>query len=79
MLVALAIAAMGKDNEPRNKVRFFVQKSNNICALYLHNNKTKTHYKIVYGGFLKEFGLNRDDFEDMKNGEIREVFINLED
>ena len=24
MLVALAIAAMGKDDEPRNKVRFFV-------------------------------------------------------
>ena len=25
MLVALAIAAMGKDDEPRNKVRFFVK------------------------------------------------------
>ena len=24
MLVALAIAAMGKDDEPRNKVRFYV-------------------------------------------------------
>ena len=79
MFVALAIAAMGKDDEPRNKVRFFVQKSNNIRALYLHNTKTKTHYKIAYGGFLKEFGLNPDDFADMKEGEIREVFINLED
>lgn len=79
MFVALAIAAMGKDNEPRNKVRFFVQKSNNIRALYLHNTKTKTHYKIAYGGFLKEFGLNPDDFADMKEGEIREVFLNMED
>ena len=79
MLVALAIAAMGKDDEPRNKVRFFVQKSNNVRALYLYNAKTRTHYKIAYGGFLKEFGLNPDDFADMKEGEIREVFINLED
>ena len=79
MLVALAIAAMGKDNEPRNKVRFFVQKSNNVRALYLYNAKTRTHYKIAYGGFLKEFGLNPEDFADMKEGEIREVFINLEE
>ena len=79
MLVSLAIAAMGKDDEPRNKVRFFVQKSNNVRALYLYNAKTRTHYKIAYGGFLKEFGLNPEDFEDMKVGEIREVFINLED
>ena len=78
MLVALAIAAMGKDDEPRNKVRFFVQKSNNVRTLYLYNAKTRTHYKIAYGGFLKEFGLNSDDFADMKEDEIREVFIKLE-
>lgn len=79
MLVALAIAAMGKDYEPRNNVRFFVQKSNNVRALYLYNAKTRTHYKIAYGGFLKEFGLNPEDFADMKEGEIKEVFLNLED
>ena len=79
MLVSLAIVAMSKDYEPRNKVRFFVQKSNNVRALYLYNAKTRTHYKIAYGGFLKEFGLNPEDFADMKEGEIREVFINLED
>ena len=79
MLAMLSIAAMGKVKEPRNKVRFFVQKSNNVRTLCLHNTKTKTHYKIAYGGFLKEFGLNPDDFADMKKGEVREVFINLED
>ena len=79
MLAMLSIAAMGKDKEPRNKVRFFVQKSNNVRTLCLHNTKTKTHYKIAYGGFLKEFGLNPDDFADMEEGEIREVFINLEE
>ena len=33
-------------------------------------------------GITEEFylwGLNLDDFADMKEGEIREVFINLED
>ena len=79
MLAILSIAAMGKVKEPRNNVRFFVQKSNNVRTLCLHNTKTKTHYKIAYGGFLKEFGLNPDDFADMKVGEIREVFLNLED
>ena len=79
MLVVLAIAAMGKDDEPRNNVRFFVQKSNNVRTLCLHNTKTKTHYKIAYGGFLKEFGLNPDDFADMKVGEIREGYLDLED
>ena len=79
MFAMLSIAAMGKVKEPRNKVRFFVQKSNNVRALYLYNAKTRTHYKIAYGGFLKEFGLNPEDFADMKEGEIREVFINLED
>ena len=79
MLVALSIAAMGKDDEPRNNVRFFVQKSNNVRTLCLHNTKTKTHYKIAYGGFLKEFGLNPDDFVDMKEGEIREVYLDLKD
>ena len=79
MLVTLSIAAMGKVKEPRNKVRFFVQKSNNVRILYLYNTKTRTYYKIDYVGFLKEFGFNHDDFADMKEGEIREVFINLED
>ena len=79
MLASLAIVAMSKDYEPKNKVRFFVQKSNNVCALYLYNAKTRTHYKIAYGGFLKEFGLNPEDFADIRESEIREVFINLED
>ena len=79
MLAMLSIAAMGKDDEPRNNVRFFVQKSNNIRALYLYNAKTRAHYKIAYGGFLKEFGLNPEDFADMKEGQLREVFINLEE
>ena len=91
MLVALAIAAMGKDDEPRNKVRFFVTRDflgGNTLHLWLGK---PIRYKEKWTATLKSaqcigselclfrFNLNPDDFADMKEGEIREVFINLED
>ena len=78
MLVALAIAAMGKDNEPGNKVRFFVERviSDNY---FLYINGKDKQYPLASERLFKDFGLNPDDFADMKVGEIREVFINLED
>ena len=97
MLVALAIAAMGKDDEPRNKVRFFVTRDNedafidtfrNPPVLWLGVPKknsvrwsvTETSKPIAFSeeGF-KHCGLNYEDFFNMKEGEIREVFLNLED
>ena len=79
MLVALAIAAMGKDNEPRNKVRFFVKKMDyDYHSFYIKNKQG--HKRINLGVYpMSYFGLNPDDFADMKKGEIREVFINFED
>ena len=78
MLVALAIAAMGKDDEPRNKVRFFVEKEiSNSYFLYIENKGGMCY--ICSNGFFKKFGLNPDDFADMKEGQLREVFINLEE
>ena len=78
MLVALAIVAMSKDDEPRNKVRFFVEKEiSNSYFLYIGNKDVMCY--ICSNDFFKKFGLNPDDFTDMKEGEIREVFINLED
>ena len=78
MLVALAIAAMGKDYEPRNKVRFFVERviSDNY---FLYINGKDKQYPLASERLFKDFGLNPDDFADMKVGEIREVFLNLED
>ena len=78
MLVALAIAAMGKDDEPRNKVRFLVERviSDNY---FLYINGKDKQYPLVSERLFKDFGLNPEDFADMKEGEIREVFLNLED
>ena len=93
MLAILSIAAMGKVKEPRNKVRFYVTCELNyrgeiIRTLWLgkpYYTKDKrfasgiwSRILAVNGSFVG-YNLNYSDFEDMKNGEIREVFINLED
>ena len=93
MLVALAIADMDKDNEPRNKVRFYVTCEVNyrgeiIRTLWLgkpYYTKDKRFASDIWSRILAVndsfigYNLNYSDFEDMKNGEIREVFLNLED
>ena len=78
MLAALSIAAMGKDYEPRNKVRFFVERviSDNY---FLYINGKDKQYPLASERLFKDFGLNPDDFADMKEGQLREVFINLEE
>ena len=93
MLAMLSIAAMGKAKEPRNKVRFFVTRDNddtfrNPPVLWVGVPKkdsvrwsvTETAKPIAFSeeGF-KHCGLNYEDFFNMKEGEIREVFLNLED
>ena len=78
MLAILSIAAMGKVKEPRNKVRFFVEKEiSDSYFLYIENKNGMCY--ICSNDFFKKFGLNPDDFADMKEGQLREVFINLED
>ena len=80
MLVALAIVAMGKDDEPRNKVRFYVKAvRDDMYWLYIKDKKGNISFIGLDEDFNNLWGLNPDDFTDMKKGEIREVFINLED
>ena len=78
MLAILSIAAMGKVKEPRNKVRFFVERviSDNY---FLYINGKDKQYPLASERLFKDFGLNPDDFSDMKEGEIREVYLDLED
>ena len=77
MLTMLTIVAMGKDKEPRNKVRFYIRKTTkgNILSL-----KNKIGLLIISIDIeFKDFGLDPDDFADMKEGELREVYLDLED
>ena len=92
MFIAVCVAAIGKDKEPRNKVRFFVVKCRDICSDNIElwigklewNERIRRWIPSTGSRFLspvfdfKDFNLNPDDFVDMKEGEIREVFINLE-
>ena len=79
MLAMLSIAAIGKVKDTRNKVRFFVKAVvDNMPWLYIQKKNGDLELVASNKGF-KDFGLNPLDFADMKEGEIREVFINLED
>ena len=77
MLIMLTIAAMGKVKESRNKVRFYIRKTTkgNILSL-----KNKIGLLIISIDIeFEDFGLDPDDFADMKEGELREVYLDLED
>ena len=74
---ALGLVVHCKDNEPKNNVRFFVKK---VSINYYLCIKSKNNlYIIVTELSFSDFGLNPDDFKNMKKGEIREVFLNIED
>ena len=70
---------MAKDKEPMNKVHFYVKAiENNMPWLYIQRSTGELDL-ITYTDNFTNYGLNKEDFDNMKEGEIREVFINLED
>ena len=83
------ITLMGEvKEEPRNKVSFYVTKWGNTSVLWFGKpqynggefESNQINIKIIaYKYNFKYFGLNFEDFADMKKDEIREVFVNLED
>ena len=92
MFATLCIVAMGKEKESNN-VRFFVTRDNEdafrnppvlwvgvpkkINAWYSLTEKSKP---LAFSKEdFKHYGLNYEDFFNIKEGGIREVFINLED
>ena len=79
MFIAVCVVAMGKVKEPRNKVHFYVKRKR-VNRFTLWVGKTiSSSYFVFADRFFKYFNLNPDDFADMKEGQVREVFINLED
>ena len=80
MLAFIIIAAMGKTQEPKNNVHFYVEKVHKDCYhLVIKTNTKKTRSVLFATKDFEEFGLNSDDFYTMKDGEVREVFLNFED
>ena len=93
MFTTLCVVAMGKVEEPRNNVRFFVTKDSNYTnrlKLWLGKpewsenvvswiSRSKYVHFICNDYYFEFYKLNPEDFADMKEGGIREVFLNLED
>ena len=94
MLAIYSIEAMGKSKEPRNKVHFYVTCEKNIIsgkltrALWIGLPKRNSQGGwassswgniLAVDGTLLLYNLCLSNFENMKDGEIREVFLNLED
>lgn len=75
MMCAIGIVAIQKDKKPQNKVKFIV--SNQVSLVLSLFTKHGWYYLCKEEDF-KRFNLNPNDFSDMKIGEIREVFLNLE-
>ena len=77
MMVCIGYAA--KQEEPVNKVRFYVKTiEDNVPWLFIQEKNGKLA-AIVGSNGLVDFGLNPLDFRNMKKDEIREVFVNTMD
>ena len=94
MLVTICIVAMGKVKEPRNKVHFYVScekiyyRDEMVYTLWIgkpyytehrHFESNVCGRALAINASFALYNLNYSDFTDMKEGEIREVFIKLED
>lgn len=93
-IVAIDIlASMGILKEPRNKVHFYVScekvyyRNEIVHTLWIGKPYYTEHRRFMPNAWgralavnasIAEYNLNYSDFTDMKEGEIREVFINLE-
>lgn len=94
MICFLGLVSTCKDNTPRNKVHFYVScEYINLVGLtytlWIGNCKCKSMRMALNGSnklfsissedFFHRYNLRKTDFADMKDGELREVLINMED
>lgn len=78
MMCAIGLMSCRKDKKPRNKVRFFLRRDLIGFSLFIECKNGSRMY-ICSSNIYERFGLNLNAFSDMKEREIREVYINLED
>ena len=78
MMFAIGLMSYQKDKKPRNKVRFFVAKTDfgNLVLILLDKVDGTI---IAFGDSFAKYGLNPEVFADIKPMERKEVFLNLED
>ena len=74
MMVCIGYAA--KQEEPVNKVRFYVKAVEDEWSWLFIQKKNGGFGVIASQGLFGDYGLNPLDFRNMKKDEIREVFVN---
>ena len=75
-----SISLYVKRNKPKNNVRFFVKAvRDDMYWLFIKDKKGNISFIGLDEDFNNLWGLNPDDFSDMKKGEIREVYLDLKD
>ena len=80
MLFAIAMVAMTKDREPRNKVHFYIQRgAYGSTTLYMGTPYHRCKIFLAANNKLEKFFIKKGDYKGMKYGELREIYINLED
>ena len=91
MFMLVCIGYTAKQEEPKNRVRFYVARDESgILCLYrckpirYDSFIVSCHGKggrfLAYGGDLKMYGLNENDYKDLKwEDEPLEVFVNMEE
>lgn len=72
MLGIIIIAAMGKVNEPKNKVRFYVKRVPKGLELWVKDRFGNPHF-LYYIRFGDNYLIDTRLFEDMKEGDIRYI------
>ena len=90
-VVSFISAPCSEHKEQRNKVHYYVTKDWSHTDLWLGKPEWNKMLAVWYASpsnnaifvchcySFDDYKLNLDDYFDMENGEIREVFINLED
>ena len=74
MMVCIGYAA--KQEEPVNKVRFYVKAVEDEGPWLFIQKKNGDFRVIAPQSLFGDYGLNPLDFRNMKKDEIREVFVN---
>ena len=91
LVVSFISAPCSEPKGQRNNVHYYVTKDWSHIDLWLgkpewykmpgvwYGSPANNAIVVCHGYSFEDYKLNLDDYLDMKNGEIREVFINLED
>ena len=74
MMVCIGYAA--KQEEPENRVRFYVKAVEDEGPWLFIQKKNEDFRVIAPQSLFRDYGLNPLDFRNMKKDEIREVFVN---